>query len=441
MENCAPEALRSTPKGEKRQLLLLTTTTGYQTSAFVQAAEKLGLAVVFGSDRCHVLDDPWQDGALALKFENPGASAAKIIEYARRQPVDAVVALGDSTPPAAARAAEMLGLLFHRPETADICRDKYRSRQRLHECGLSVPRFARFPIGADPLDIVKLGVAPIGLPCVLKPLALSTSRGVIRANNAQEFIKAFKQIQFLLRSPEVQLKHEETSNFLQVEEYINGEEIAVEGVVDRGRLKVLAMFDKPDPLVGPYFEESIYVTPSRLPIETQAEITDTLRGAVQALGLRHGPLHAELRINRQGPWILEVAARSIGGLCSQALRFRAPGGDEDISLEELIVRLALGEGHETIRREESASGVMMIPVPRAGVFQRVEGIEEALSTPGVENIVITARPNQSLAPLPRGASYPGFIFARGPSPEFVEHALRDAHQKLRFVLGPALPVI
>jgi biotin carboxylase len=441
MENRASEAGRSTLRGEKRRLLLLTTTTGYQTRAFVQTAEKLGLAVVFGSDRCHVLDDPWQDGALALKFEKPVESAAKIIEYARRQPVDAVVALGDSTPPTAARAAKTLGLLFHRPETADICRDKYRSRLRLEECGLNVPRFARFPVGADPFDIVKLGVGPIGFPCVLKPLALSASCGVIRANNAQEFIRAFKQIHSLLSSPEAQVKREETGNYLQVEKYIDGIEIAVEGVVDCGRLKVLAVFDKPDPLVGPYFEESIYVTPSRLPIETQAEVTDTLRRAVQALGLRHGPLHSELRISGQRLWILEVAARSIGGLCSRALRFRVPTHDENISLEELIIRLAIGQDVETIRREEAASGVMMIPVPQEGVFHRVEGVAGARQTAGVEDVVITARPNQKLIRLPGGTSYPGFIFARGPSPEFVEQALRDAHQKLHFVLSPALPLI
>lgn len=435
------EAGQAAPKGEKRRLLLLTTTTGYQTRAFVRAAEKLGLAVVFGTDRCHVLDDPWQDGALALKFENPDEAAGKIVESARRRPVHGIVALGDSTPPAAARAAQALGLLFHRPETSDICRNKYRSRQRMQECGLSVPRFVRFPIGADPEDIVKLGVAPIGFPCVLKPLALSASCGVIRANNAEEFISAFQRIRSLLRSPEVRARGDEACDYLQVEEYIEGEEIAVEGLVDRGRLKVLAVFDKPDPLVGPFFEESIYVTPSRLPLETQAVVMEELRRAVQALGLHHGPLHSELRINTRGAWILEVAARSIGGLCSRALRFRSPDQGESISLEELIIRLALGEDVETIRREEAAAGVMMIPVPQEGILQSVEGVEEASRTPGVEDLIITARPNQMLTPLPRGTSYPGFIFARGSSPGFVEQALRDAHQKLRFVLGPALPVI
>ncbi len=441
MENHVSASDPAPPNGEKRRLLLLTTTTGYQTRAFVQAAERLGMAVVFGTDRCHVLDDPWQDGAIAMKFENPEEAAARVVELARVQPIHAIVALGDSTPPTASRVAEALGLLCHRPETSDICRDKYRSRQRLHECGLNVPRFVRFPLGANPADIVKAGTMPVSFPCVLKPLALSASRGVIRADNPQEFISAFERIQVLLRSPEVQATRQPTSNYLQVEEYIDGDEIAMEGVVDHGRLKVLAIFDKPDPLVGPFFGESIYVTPSRMEHETQAEAIEALRRAAKALGLYHGPLHAELRINSRGPWILEVAARSIGGLCSRSLRFRSPGKDQNISLEELLIRLELGEDIETLRREEAASGVMMIPVPETGILQRIEGVEGARRTPGVEEIIITARRGEKLVPLPEGSSYPGFIFARGPSPEFVEQALRDAHQKLHFVLSPALRVI
>ncbi|HKT12743.1 MAG TPA: ATP-grasp domain-containing protein [Terriglobia bacterium] len=436
-----PEAVQEAPKGERRRLLLLTTTTGYQTRAFVQAAERLGLAVVFGTDRCHVLNNPWQDGALALKFEDPDESGGKIVESVRGHPVHGVVALGDSTPPTAARTAEALNLLFHRPDTTDICRNKYRSRRRMQECGFRVPRFIRITIDADPADIVKRRDTSIGFPCVLKPLALSASCGVIRANNAQEFISAFQRIRSLLRSPEFRVRSDEACDYLQVEEYIEGEEIAVEGLVDRGQLKVMAIFDKPDPLVGPYFEESIYVTPSRLPLETQAAVMKELCRAVRALGLYHGPLHAELRINFRGVWILEVAARCIGGLCSRALRFRAPGMEESISLEELIIRLAMGENVDAFCREEAAAGVMMIPVPQEGIFERVEGVENAGKVSGVDDIIITARPNQKLVPLPGGASYPGFIFARGATPEFVEQALRTAHQKLRFVINPALPVI
>ncbi len=445
-----------------KRLLILSTTTGYQTRSFVEAAEKLGLGVVFGTDRCHVLEDPWRDGALPLRFENPEDSARQVVEYARTNPVHAVVALGDRPVPTAARACQALGLLFHPPEAADACRDKSLARERLRAAGLKVPAFARFPLDADPGALLAFASAPAGtgFPCVLKPLALSASRGVIRANDAAEFIGAFNRIRDLLRTPEVQVMREKTSDFIQVESYVEGEEIAVEGLMDRGRLRVLAIFDKPDPLVGPFFEETIYVTPSRLAPQVQTEVTDTLEEAVRALGLFHGPLHAELRINadglpaQAGIWILEIAARAIGGLCSRALRFdfahrpervegrftRGAAGDH-MSLEELLIRLALGEDVGGVRRENAAAGVMMIPVPQAGIFQAVDGVEQALETPGVEEVRITAKPNESLTPLPEGSSYPGFIFARGATPQFIEQALRRAYEKLRFVIAPALPVV
>jgi len=427
------------------RLLILCTTTGYQTRAFVEAAEKIGLDMVFGTDRCHVLDDPWRDGALPLRFEDPEKSAAQIVEYARSNPIDAVVSLGDRPTPTAARACRALGLLHHPPEAADSCRDKYHSRERLSAAGLSVPAFVRFPLTADPCEILSSGAPLVRFPCVLKPLALSASRGVIRADDPEQFVKAFERIRALVRSPEVQVMREETSNFIQVEVYVKGDEIAVEGVMDRGQLKVLCIFDKPDALVGPFFEETIYVTPSRFKAEVQEAVAGTLGRAVEALGLYHGPLHAELRIAPEGAppqniWVMEVAARSIGGLCSRALRFCSPTLGDGISLEELLIKLALGAHVEDVRREAAASGVMMIPVPQAGIYEGVEGLERARETPGVEDVVIAARPTEKLVPLPEGASYLGFIFARGPSPEFVEGALRRAHQELRFVITPALPM-
>jgi biotin carboxylase len=286
-----------------------------------------------------------------------------------------------------------------------------------------------------------MGAVGLASPWVLKPLALSASRGVIRADTADEFVRAFERIRALLRTPEVGVLREETSNFIQVESYVEGAEIAVEGIVDRGRLRILAIFDKPDPLIGPFFEETIYVTPSRLAAETQQHVIQTLGRAVQALGLHHGPLHAELRINREGVWVMEVAARPIGGLCSRALHFRIPLVDENVSLEELLIRLALGQDVSRIYRENAAAGVMMIPIPLSGFYQETQGVDEALATPGIEEIHITAKVRQKLVPLPEGSSYLGFIFGRGHSPEFVEDALRHAHEKLRFVLTPALPVI
>ena len=425
----------------KPRLLLLCTTTGYQTQAFVEAAEKLGLEVVFATDRCHVLEDPWQDGALPLRFEDPEAGAQRIAEYARTHAIAALVSIGDRPTPTAARACRALGLLSHPPEAADTCRDKYRSRERLRLAGLNVPGFSRFPVDADPRRLVAAGAVGLASPWVLKPLALAASRGVIRADTAEEFVRAFERIQALLRTPEVGALREETSNFIQVESYVEGAEIAVEGIVDRGRLRILAIFDKPDPLVGPFFEETIYVTPSRLAPETQQHVLQILDRAVQALGLYHGPLHAELRINsnREDVWVMEVAARPIGGLCSRALRFRIPLVDDNISLEELLIRLALGLEVSQIYRENAAAGVMMIPIPEAGFYQETQGVDEA--TPGIEEVHITVKVGQKLVPLPEGSSYLGFIFGRGQSPEFVEDALRRAHEKLRFVLTPALPMI
>lgn len=424
-----------------RRLLLLSTTTGYQTRAFLEAAEKLGLEVVIVSDRCHVLENPWQDGAIAVRFEDAEDSARRIVERARSEQVVGVVALGDRAVPAAARAAQALGLPFHPPDAAEACRDKSRMRERLGAAGLPVPAFTRCPLDADPRAILSSDAPPAEFPCVLKPLALSASRGVIRANTPEEFVAAFDRIRALLLRPEVRVLREAASDFIQVEDYIEGIEVAVEALVERCRLQVLAVFDKPDPLTGPFFEETMYVTPTRLPQETQASVLATLECAVRALGLHHGPLHAEMRLNDAGVWPLEIAARSIGGLCSRALRFRAPETDRLLSLEEIIIRLALGEDVSRIRREERASGVMMIPVPARGVYGGVEGENEALRVPGVEEILITAQPQQKLEPLPEGSSYLGFIFARGDSPAFIEHGLREAHGKLRFRFAPAMPVV
>lgn len=432
------------PGRPQRQLLLLATTTGYQTRAFIEAAKKLDLSLVFGTDRCRVLEDPWRDGALPLRFENPEEAAGQIAEFARANPLHGIVALGDRPTPTAARACSRLGLSHHPQDAADTCRDKFRSRQRLRAAGLNVPvplSGVRFPLETRPREALSSVIPRAGFPLVLKPLALSASRGVIRVDTRDQFIQAFERIRRLLLQPDVQVMREETSNFIQVESYVEGEEFAVEGLVDRGRLKVLAIFDKPDPLVGPFFEETIYVTPSRLTGEKQACIREGLERATRAFGLSHGPLHAELRINSGGIWILEIAARSIGGLCARALRFRSPTQGQNISLEELVIRLALGDQVDGIEREEAASGVMMIPIPQAGIFQRAEGVDRARATPGVEDVILTVKPAENLVPLPESSSYLGFIFARGVSPGGVERALRQAHQELRFVITPALPVI
>jgi len=419
-----------------KRLLILASKLGYQTRSFAEAARKLGVEVVFGSDRCHQLEDPWGDAALALQFEQPQQAARIIVERARTTPVNAILALGDRPTEAAAYAARALGILYNSPESVEACRSKLRQREVLQAAGLPVPEFFSFSL-SEPLDAV---LARARFPCVVKPLSLAASQGVIRANDAREFRAAVQRIRALLESPEIRVTREPALDRLLVERYIPGEEVALEGLLDHGELRVLAVFDKPDPLEGPYFEETLYVTPSRLPSEIQARIVECARGTVRALGLAHGPLHAEFRINADSPWVLEVAPRPIGGLCSRALRFGPTATREMIFLEELLVRHALGLPGSDLPRESLAAGVMMVPVPQSGVLERVEGSEEAVATPGVDEIHITARLHDFIAAWPEGASYLGFILARGATPEEVEAALRKSHAKLRFVLAPRLPV-
>lgn len=389
------------------RLLLFAATTGYQIRVFADAARRLGVSLTLATDRCHVLDDPWGDDALAVKFDHIPES----VEVLRGLRFDGVAAVGDRPAVLAAAAAEKLGVPFHPLAAALACNDKYLARQLYRAAGLRVPRFFRATVEEDPRSLAEQ--APY--PCVLKPLRLSASRGVIRANSPGEFLDAFRRIRKL------------GETYLQVEGYIHGREFAVEGLVTQGRFQPLAIFDKPDPLEGPYFEETIYVTPSREPAGVQQELLETIARAVEALRLWHGPVHAELRYNPEGAWILETAARPVGGLCAKVLRF-APS----TSLEELILRHALGEDVRGARLSDCASGVMMIPIPKGGIYESVLGIDEARATAGIEEVVITAKAGQQLLPLPEGASYLGFIFARGPTPDGVEAALREAHAKLSF---------
>ena len=416
----------------KKRLLILASKLGYQTHGFAEAAEELGVEVLFGTDRCHQLENPWGDEALPLHFERPREAAEEIVRGLGGSPPDAVLALGDRATPAAAYSAQSFGIPGNSPEAVEACRNKLRQRQILSSAGIAVPEFFAFSTAQDLSHVLRR----VKFPCVVKPLTLAASQGVVRANNALEFEQAVERIRTLLTSPEIQIPREPELDRLLVEEYVPGREVAIEGLIDGGRLRVLAIFDKPDPLEGPYFEETIYVTPSRLPEEVQSALVECATRTVRALGLSTGPLHAEFRVNADGPWVLEAAPRPIGGLCSRALRF----GAQRISLEGLLLRHALGLGGDNVEREASASGVMMIPVPRSGIFEGVDGIEGAEKVAGVEEIRITARLRDYLAAWPEGSSYLGFIFARAKSPEEVESALRAAHAKLQFKFSPRLPV-
>jgi biotin carboxylase len=409
-----------------KRILIVAATTGYQTRMFADGARRLGFEAALATDRCHVLEDPWGDRAIPVRFDDPHAAAEAI---AQAGPFDGIVAVADRPTFIAALAAEKLGLRYNSPESVDAARNKFLARQRFDAAGLPVPQYFRVPLDRDPAE----AAARAMYPCVLKPLGLSASRGVIRADDSAQFAAAFRRIVELLARPEIRAMRDEQNRYLQVESFIEGREFALEGVLTGGHLKTLAVFEKPDPLDGPFFEETIYLTPPR--IEPSDLIAATER-AIRALGLTHGPVHAELRYDGHTTWVLEVAARPIGGLCAKTLRF-----SDGMPLEELLLRHAAGEDISHLELERGASGVMMIPIDREGVYEGVEGLEAARKTPGITGIEITAKLGHALEPPPEGATYLGFIFSRAERPEQVERALRDAHERLRFQMAPVLPVM
>jgi ATP-grasp domain/L-amino acid ligase C-terminal domain 2 len=397
-----------------KRLLLIGAKTGYQTRAFADGAVRLGFELTLATDRCHKLENPWGDEAMALEFRDPEDAARKL---ATEGSFDGIVALGDGPAYLAAVAAQHLNIPYNSPQSVANCRNKFLARKCFYDAGLHTPNFRRVVLADGPRP------GDFQYPCVLKPLSQSASRGVIRADNPDEFTAAFRRIEAIIRP--------ERDEFLLVEDFIPGREFALEGILDHGNFRVLAVFDKPDPLDGPFFEETIYVTPSRMPKHVQNEFRQATEKAIRALGLTHGPIHAEMRLNERGVSMLEVAARPIGGLCAKVL----PG------LEELILRHAAGEDVSNFALPNEAAGVMMLPIPQAGIYAGVTGEVAARAEPLIEDLIVTAKIGQHLLPLPEGNSYLGFIFARGGEPALVEVALRQAHASLSFEINTALSVL
>jgi biotin carboxylase len=425
---------------QTRFVALFASKLGYQTRSFEAAARKLGVQLAYVTDRCHELSDPWGDRAIAVRFANPEEAAASAIQSLRGKSLDAILALGDAPAVAASYAARGLGLRGNHPAAVEACHNKLRMREVFRNAGLFNPPatlwFRNIPLFPEP-EPALLGIQ---YPCVLKPLSLSASQGVMRANSHDEFRQALSRLKSLLEQPDLQMKNATPAREALVEEYIPGIEVALEGILVDGELKLLAIFDKPDPLEGPFFEESIYVTPSRLPAEEQFEVARTATQAVRALGLSHGPVHAEFRINERGVWPIEVAPRPIGGLCAASLEFVSAEHSERIGLEELILRHALGEDISMWQREPAASGVMMIPVPASGILEEVVGVEDAKRATNITDVQITARFYDTILAWPEGSSYLGFIFAKAEKAADAERALREAHSKLRFEIRQSLPV-
>ena len=430
---------------EKPRILLLLPTRTYRATDFLEAALKLDVEVVVASEEMATTADLSPRQSLVLDIAAPTVATQTILEFADTYPITAIVGVDDDTTLLATTASAALGLPHNPVASAKATRDKYRLRDTLSANGVSVPAYQRFSISEDAVEIAKkLGTdVPVNFPCVIKPLSLSASRGVIRADTPAEFVAAFQRTTKLLHalivgvgSPNPYVGEDcnpdtltPPPQYLLVEDYIPGIEVALEGILLDGELKVLALFDKPDPLEGPFFEETLYITPSRLSEDIQDALYHATAEAADALGLQHGPVHAELRYNADGAHLIEIAARTIGGLCSRTLRFGT-----GLSLEEVVIRHAIGQPVAALQREQQAAGVMMIPVPKAGILGEVRGKTAAYHVDGIVEVSITIPIGGEVVPLPEGARYLGFIFARAETPEAVEAALREAHQRLTFVI-------
>jgi biotin carboxylase len=406
--------------------LLIVSTRSYRAGAFLEAFSRLGWEAVVASERPQALQILNPSGHLTLDFGDVPGAAHAIARFAEIHPIDFVVGADDDGVMLAAVAAHRLGLRHASAEAVRACRHKGHMRSLLAAAGLPGPRFDRVDLSADPATTARR----LFYPCVIKPASLSGSRGVIRADDEAGFVAAFNRVRNIVHSALAE-QGTQVGETLLVEEYLEGEEVALEGLLTEGRLRRLAIFDKPDPLRGPYFEETLYVTPSRHPPARVAAVERCVAEAAAAIGLDHGPVHAEVRFDAARATLIEIAPRSIGGLCSRALRFE--GGR---SLEEVLLRHASGEDAAQFEREPGAAGVLMIPIPRAGTLVGIEGAAEAAAVDGIEDVKLVIPPGQKVAPPPEGGRYLGFVFARAADPAAVEESLREAHRRLQVRIEP-----
>jgi len=431
------------------RILLLLPTTTYRTEAFVAAAQRMDVDVTIGSERPNALARLNPTAFLTLSFHDPQQTARQVVDFAAAHPIDAVVAVDDQVTLAAAAICQALSLPQNSVESVLASGNKHRMRQLFQRAEVPSPGFRLCRLNDDTEALA----GQLHYPSVVKPLGLSGSQGVIRVDDAPEFVRTVDRLTRILQAESEKEKAESRTSLAEtvsdfrlaeqgdqqlslpshylVEDYVAGPEVALEGLLSRGELRVLALFDKPDPLDGPFFEETIYVTPSRLHTVVQEQIACCTSQAVRALGLSEGPIHAELRLGHDGPYVIEVNARSIGGQCSRVLSFGT-----GVTLEELIIAHALDGDFEPPLRERRPAGVMMIPIRRAGRLSAVHGLDEAENVTGIEQVAISTHVGQELVPLPEGSGYLGFIFAKGASAEAVEAALREAHARLDFVIEP-----
>ena len=391
-----------------KRAVIVAAKESYRIGDFLKAAALLRVDAIMASDA-----PPPMGGSGQIEITLADTDAAVGAITSLDPSPDAVLAIDDQGVVIASEAAAALGLKHNSPEAVRATRDKLIMREMLAVHGVSQPGYRAAGSGAVPRM-----AAEVGFPVVVKPRGLSASRGVIRVDRARDARQAEQRVRAILsdagRHPQARLL---------VEEYIPGQEVALEGLMVDGELEVLALIDKPDPLEGPYFEETLYVTPSRHEPTTRRALPALARAAADALGLYSGPIHAEMRVPPTGdPVLIEIAARPIGGLCGRAFKFGLPSE----SLEVMVLRSALGLPTMDTTPAKPATGVLMLPIPADGILTHVDGIEEALALDGIDDVTITIPKGRRVVALPEGDRYLGFVFASGIDAASVEDVLREA---------------
>jgi biotin carboxylase len=390
----------------------------------MNAADKLDLKILVVTDNSQVFSDQFPDNIITMNFDHWTEKLDEISEWSDRFNLMAVIGVDEESILLAAIFSQYLGIEHNSIESVMRTKNKLLMRFELKKARMNCPWFRSFSIEKLPDDIIE----EINFPCVIKPTFLSASQGVLRVNNEQEFKEGFQILTDLLSQKKIKKRGGEEANYIMVEEYIPGNEVSIEGIVSQGKLKILAIFDKPEPLEGPTFEETIFVTPTTLSGSMQSSLYETAQQAMETLGIVKGPVHIEVRINSNGNYILECASRSIGGMCSKILEFQ--GG---MSLEELILRSSLGRNIEKSNLSDTAKGVMMMPIKNSGKLKEMRGVEEAISVDGITDLQITIKPGEMLDPLPKGDRYLGFLFAEGKNQEMVIKDLKNAWSKIEVV--------
>ncbi len=418
----------SQTKQTANSALLLLPKDGYRGDDFLLAAKALDIKVIVARNLCQKLADNWRlDALLSIPFKDPAKAAKLVQQELADQTPQVVIGIDDQGVEAAAAIANALHIKSNSPLAVEMLHDKYRFRKLQQQLGLPVPEFSPVQISGHRVSRNQ----PFKFPCVVKPTRLSGSLGVIRVDAAAELDEVMTRVSHIIDHSAM-----DTSGInLLLEQYLEGSEHALEAIIEKGELRTLAIFDKPDPLEGPYFEETIYATPSRLPQDIQKEFQRQVQLICRQAGIMDGPVHAEARIHDDTVTLLEAAPRSIGGSCGKVLR-HALG----MSLEELILRHALGETLPAINGTGPAAGVMMLPVPAAGIFNAIDGVEEAQTISGIDAVEVSARSGDRVLPLPDESIYLGFVFASGESPELVVSALRKARDCLQIRIKPILEV-